>query len=257
MTWLKLDIGIIDNPVWRDGLGLRLWLWLLCRAKSSHPEGVVRFSYPVVANQLEFNDGHRLCRPNRQSLRRALRRLVRDGRVVVDEWRQGPEQARIQGGSQGYVTVRLCNWETYQSPRARTEQGGDAGAAPGVHDSRTNGRYTKKRETEKRQKNSGVAIRRVAQKRSSREQLAHDLAKRLGSSIAPCRQQIQALLSEGWTEDRVRAAVEEFGTAGLSPWDWTRRAKGMAGGPGGRGKLTPRDLLSLAERAREIDGDEA
>jgi hypothetical protein len=145
MTWLKLDVGLVDNEVWRDGLAARLWIWLLCRAKVARPEGIVRFSYPVAGQQLRYHDGRRHRVPGRQALRRALRRLVDGGRVVVDEWIQGSIQASHRGGAQGYITVNLCNWATYQGTAPLHDTGGRKEADTGVADSCTGTRYTKKR----------------------------------------------------------------------------------------------------------------
>lgn len=58
------------------------------------------------------------------------------------------------------------------------------------------------------------------------EALARDLAKRLGSSVNTCRQQVQALVGAGWDLERIRAAVVAHAVPGVSPWEWTKTASG-------------------------------
>lgn len=81
---------------------------------------------------------------------------------------------------------------------------------------------------------------------------ARDLATRLGSSLNPCRKQVQALLASGWDLDRVRAAIEQHATPGMAPWDWTKEARGEVNGRASshwKGGLSPQDIIDMT-RAR-------
>ena len=84
------------------------------------------------------------------------------------------------------------------------------------------------------------------------ERLARDLAARLGSSLRPCRAQVRALRSEGWTLDRIRTAVDEHAGAGVAPWEWTRLAKGTTAPPR-HGGLTGEQIRRMTERPPEAD----
>jgi len=152
VTWVKLDTGILTNGVWSSGLDLRVWLWLLCKAKHSTEQGTVRFSYPVVAKQVAWVDGTKVRTPDRKTLRRCLKRLAADGRLMVDEWVQGSPHAVTQGGAQGYVTVRLCNFSIYQGDYRQQGQGVAPGVDLGVVDQRPITRPSKKRKKESEEK---------------------------------------------------------------------------------------------------------
>jgi uncharacterized protein YdaU (DUF1376 family) len=64
----------------------------------------------------------------------------------------------------------------------------------------------------------------------TQDDAARLLARRLGSGLNVCRQQIRALVGEGWDVARIVAAIEAHSTAGLAPWDFTRAAKGTPNG---------------------------
>ena len=83
---------------------------------------------------------------------------------------------------------------------------------------------------------------------SPREQLARNLAERLGSSLNPCRKQIKALLGKGaWTVETLRPYLESA-EPGMAPWDWTKQVNGTAG------KANRSDpLIRLAQRL-EVEG---
>lgn len=65
---------------------------------------------------------------------------------------------------------------------------------------------------------------------SPTEAAARALAKALGSSVRPCRDQVAALTRFGWDVPRIEAAIAEHAAPGVSPWDWTKLARGVAGG---------------------------
>lgn len=69
----------------------------------------------------------------------------------------------------------------------------------------------------------GGAVEAPADKRKPgpQDQVARDLAARLGSSLNPCRKQIAALLAAGRDLDWIRGALEDA-QPGMAPWDWTR-----------------------------------
>lgn len=149
MTWLKLDASLPDNGVWQDWMASRLWMWILCRAKTARVQGTIRFSYPVVSRQMAGYDGTRLRKPSHKTLRRALRMLEAEGRVTVAERAQGWEQVRAQGGAQGYLTVSVCNWDTYQHSATEKGTGSDIGKGTGMGEQRAREGHTKEREREK------------------------------------------------------------------------------------------------------------
>ena len=67
-------------------------------------------------------------------------------------------------------------------------------------------------------------------KRSPAEAAAHALSKTLGSSIAPCRNQIAALTTAGWDLVRISDAIKTHAVPGMAPWDWTKAARGESNG---------------------------
>jgi len=160
VVWLKLDAGLPMNGVWQDWTASRLWIWLLCKAKTSSTPGTVRFSYRVVARQIGGMDGMKKRRPSTKVLRRALRLLAQEGRVSVAEWVQGWEQARAQGGGQGYLNVSICNWGTYQEGASASDTGSGIGYGTGSGASRAQVGHTKKRkrEIEKEEEAASAAV---------------------------------------------------------------------------------------------------
>lgn len=80
-------------------------------------------------------------------------------------------------------------------------------------------------------------------KHSPQEQLARDLARLLGSTLNPCRKQIQALVASGMTLEEIRPHLGNA-APGIAPWDWTKAVRG-----GGSSVIKP-GKIDWAERAR-------
>lgn len=74
------------------------------------------------------------------------------------------------------------------------------------------------------------AARGKARERSPIEEAARHLAGALGSSINPCRKQVQALAHIGWGIPRIEEAITKHAEPGVAPWDWTKRARGSTEG---------------------------
>lgn len=147
--WVALLVAFLSSGVWSDYWCSRLWIWLLCQAKAASPEGVVRFSYPVVARQLACDDGRRHRVPSRKVLRRALHCLTIHGLLVVDEWAAGGDTARDKGGAQGYLTVRLLQWPPADLRSSRGSDREGTASGPSLGGERAPEGDTKKREKER------------------------------------------------------------------------------------------------------------
>lgn len=148
MTWVPLDVSLLSDGLWSDLWASRLWLWLLCQAQTATVPGVVLFSYPVVARQLAVLDGRKRREPSRKVLRRALQKLASIGRLRVQEWEQGWEQARDRGGAQGYLTVRLMEWPPAGIGAGTSGTGSTETRGTGSGRDRAAKGHTKKRERE-------------------------------------------------------------------------------------------------------------
>lgn len=88
-----------------------------------------------------------------------------------------------------------------------------------------------------------------AQKRADTPQkaLARELAKRIGSGVKPCEDQIRSLRTAGWTDERIQAVIDQHAVPGMSPWEWTRKASGN--GPAAKG-MSSADILRWGKEAR-------
>ncbi len=60
---------------------------------------------------------------------------------------------------------------------------------------------------------------------SPREQLARDLAVKLGSALNPCRKQVKALVAHGLSVDDLRPRLDGA-SPGMAPWDWAKFVTG-------------------------------
>lgn len=112
--WIKLSTKIVDHDLWSDPLAIRLWIYLLSLAKRGSNDGTVRFSYTHAQKALaERGPKNKRVVPTRKRLRAALRAWDRAGTVHVPSG----EQARAQGGEQGYIVVTIADWRTWYPPR--------------------------------------------------------------------------------------------------------------------------------------------
>lgn len=75
---------------------------------------------------------------------------------------------------------------------------------------------------------SGTPPAREGRKSSPAEVVARALSKALGSSLNPCRKQVQALVGAGWTLDRILEVVRSHARPGMAPWDWTKAVTTIA-----------------------------
>ena len=248
MVWLKLDASLPMNGVWDDILVFRLWIWILCKAKVARPNGTIRFSYPVVAEKVAWRDGLKVRTPTRKSLRRALRSLVKDGRVKVDEWVQGWEQARDKGGAQGYITVNVCNWGCYQHATKPKGTGSVTGKGTGLDGSRVHlGEIevpTEPKREDPMDLLRGVTPKSPKRRQSPREKAARVLKATIGATSLPaCRSQLKSLETAGWSVEQMLSSIKEHGAPGLAPWEWTQKATGS-----GKPTTNPEDIFRMAEK---------
>lgn len=96
-----------------------------------------------------------------------------------------------------------------------------------------------------------AGAKRAAPKHGPQESAARALAKSLGSSLAPCRKQVAALVASGWDVGAVDIAVREHAEPGLAPWDWTKRARGTS-----REGLTTQQILEVGRKLQaKYDAD--
>ena len=104
--WFKVTTDLPEKRVWARDPDLRLWLWLLAKAKRANDGGQVRFSYSTVCADLAVWQGTKRVKPTKKQVRAALLRLARDGNVTGTEG----AHRRAQGRAQGYFVVTLCEW---------------------------------------------------------------------------------------------------------------------------------------------------